>query len=58
VLNDILLFGALLLIGLKFGLRARLREIGKVLDRIVNLLLVVIVAGYVVQILFLWITRR
>ncbi|HEV8550055.1 MAG TPA: hypothetical protein VGQ57_13520 [Polyangiaceae bacterium] len=58
MLNDILLFGALLLIGLKFGLRARLREIGKVLDRIVNLLLVVIVAGYVVQILFLWITRR
>ena len=58
MLNDILLFAALILIGLKFGLRARLREIGRVVDRVVNLLLIVIVAGYLVQILFLLVTRK
>jgi hypothetical protein len=54
VLNDILLFGALLMIGLKFGLRTRLREIGRVVDRIVNILLVLMLGGYVVQLAWLF----
>jgi hypothetical protein len=53
VLSDILLFTALILIGLKFGLRARLREIGRVLDRLVNLLLALILGAYAVQLLWL-----
>lgn len=53
MLSDILLFTALILIGLKFGLRARLREIGRVLDRLVNLLLALILGAYAVQLLWL-----
>lgn len=53
MLNEILLFGAILLIGLKFGLRTRLREIGRVIDRIVNILLVLMIGGYVVQLVWM-----
>ncbi len=53
MLSDILLFTALILIGLKFGLRTRLRELGRVLDRLVNLLLVLILGAYALQLLWL-----
>ena len=53
MLSDILLFTALLLIAFKFGLRARLREIGRVLDRLVNVLLALILGGYALQLLWL-----
>ncbi len=53
MLADILLVTALILIGFKFGLRARLREIGRVLDRLVNLLLALILGAYALQLLWL-----
>jgi hypothetical protein len=58
VLSDALLFGALILIGLKFGLRTRLKEIGRVLDRLVNVLLALILAAYAVQLGFLFFFGR
>ena len=53
MLADILLVTALILIGFKFGLRARLREIGRVLDRLVNVLLALILGAYALQLLWL-----
>ncbi|HEX6763833.1 MAG TPA: hypothetical protein VF103_00110 [Polyangiaceae bacterium] len=53
MLSKILLGIGLILLAMKFGLRARLRELGRALDRFVNIALVVIVVGYVVQIAFL-----
>jgi len=50
VLSKILLAIALVLLALKFGLRARLRELGRAIDRFVNVALVVIVVGYVLQV--------
>jgi hypothetical protein len=59
VLSKILLGIGLVLLALKFGLRARLREIasferlrafGRAIDRFVNVMLVLIVVIYVVQI--------
>jgi hypothetical protein len=49
VLSKILLAIALVLLALKFGLRARLRELGRAIDRFVNVALVVIVVGYALQ---------
>ncbi|HTQ08339.1 MAG TPA: hypothetical protein VMI54_31005 [Polyangiaceae bacterium] len=54
MLSDILLVTALILIGFKFGLRARLREIGRVVDRLVNLLLGLILGAYALQLLWLF----
>jgi hypothetical protein len=58
VLSDILLFGALILLGLKYGLVSRLREIGRVVDRLVNVLLVLIVVMYAVQLAYVLIVGR
>ena len=58
MLSDILLFGALILIGLKYGLVTRLRELGRVLDRLVNVLLVVIAVMYGVQLAYVLIVGR
>jgi hypothetical protein len=57
VFSTILLLAALVLLGLKFGLRERLREIGRTLDRLVNLLLVLIVVAYGVQVIFIALNR-
>jgi hypothetical protein len=57
VFSTILLLAALVLLGLKFGLRERLREIGRTLDRLVNLLLVLIVVAYGVQVIFIALDR-
>jgi len=57
VLSDALLFGALLLIAIKFGLGARLRELGRVLDRLVNVLLVLIVGAYALQLAYVFLVR-
>jgi hypothetical protein len=53
VLSDALLITGLVLIGLKFGLATRLREIGRVLDRLVNVLLVLILVAYAAQLAYL-----
>jgi hypothetical protein len=58
VLSDILLFGGLILLGLKYGLVARLRELGRVVDRLVNVLLVAIVVIYAVQLAYVLIVGR
>jgi hypothetical protein len=64
VLSKILLVLGLVLLALKFGLHtrlgliARLRQLGRVVDRFVNIALVVIVVGYVVQLAYLYMTRR
>ena len=57
MLSKILLGISLVLLALKFGLRARLRELGRTLDRFVNIALVVIVVGYVVQLAILYFTK-
>jgi hypothetical protein len=52
--SNLLLTIGLVLIGLKFfGLRERLREIGKLVDRIVNVLLAIIIVMYLVQVIFM-----
>jgi hypothetical protein len=53
VLNNILLFGAIILFLVKIGFGARLREIGRVLDRLVTILLYLMLGGYAVQLLYL-----
>jgi hypothetical protein len=59
VLSKILLAVGLVLLAVKFGLRARLRELasferlrafGRAIDRFVNIMLVIIVVTYLVQI--------
>ena len=57
MLSKVLLGISLLLLGLKFGLKARLRELGRLADRIVNLLLVVIIVSYCLQIGIWFLTR-
>lgn len=57
MLTDILLFSGLLLIGLKFGLGARLREIGRVFDRLINILLGLIIGGYALQVIYLFLKK-
>ncbi len=58
MLNNILLVSALVLLFIKLGFGARLREIGRVLDRLVNILLVLMIAGYVVQLVYLLFNPR
>jgi hypothetical protein len=57
VLSKILLGIALVLLALKFGLRTRLRELARAIDRFVNIALVVIVVGYVLQLAFLYFSK-
>ena len=53
MLSKILLAIALVLLAVKFGAlkfgRARLRELGRAIDRFVNVALVVILVGYTLQ---------
>ncbi len=58
MLTDVLLFGAIILLGLKYGLRTRLRELGRVFDKLVNLLLGVIVLAYGIQLVWVFVFRR
>jgi hypothetical protein len=58
VLNNILLVSALVLLLIKLGFGARLREIGRILDRLVNILLFLMIAGYVVQLVYLFFNPR
>lgn len=58
MLSDILLFSGLLLLGLKYGLVTRLREIGRVIDRLVNVLLVLILLAYGAQLAYLLVVGR
>jgi hypothetical protein len=58
VLSKILLGVGLVLLALKFGLRTRLRELGRAIDRFVNVALVVIAVSYVVQIAILLFSER
>jgi ABC-type transport system involved in cytochrome c biogenesis permease component len=53
VLNNILLFAAIILFLVKIGFGAKLREIGRVLDRLVTILLYLMLGGYAVQVLYL-----
>ena len=62
MLSKILLGIGLVLLALKFGLRARLsewgrlarlRELGRAIDRFVNVVLVIIVVAYLVQIVLM-----
>jgi hypothetical protein len=54
-LSTFLLVAAIILIGFKFfNLKARLREIGKMVDGIINVLLVLIVVSYCVQVAILY----
>lgn len=56
LLSDILLIAGLVLVVLKFGLSRdvlqRLRELGRVIDGLVNVLLVVIVVAYGLQLAY------
>jgi hypothetical protein len=58
VLNNILLVSALILLLIKFGFGARLREIARILDRLVNLLLVLMLVGYAVQLVYLFFNAK
>jgi hypothetical protein len=58
VLSKILLGVGLVLLALKFGLRARLRELGRALDRFVNIALVVIIVSTLVQLAILAFSKR
>jgi hypothetical protein len=51
--SKILLGIGLVLLALKFGLRTRLRELGRAIDRFVNVVLVIIVVTYLVQIVIM-----
>ena len=53
MLSKILLGISLVLLALKFGLRSRLRELGRAVDRFVNVALVVIAVSYLVQLAYL-----
>ncbi len=54
-MSTFLLVSAIILIGFKFfNLKARLRELGRMLDRIINVLLVLIVVSYCVQLAILY----
>jgi hypothetical protein len=66
VLSKILLGIGLVLLALKFGLRARLRELaslerlrafGRKIDRVVNIVLVIIVVTYLVQLAIMVFTK-
>ncbi len=57
VLSKILLGISLVLLALKFGLRTRLRELGRIIDRWVNIALVVIIVSYVAQLAYMALSR-
>ena len=57
MLSKILLGISLVLLALKFGLRTRLRELGRIIDRWVNIALVVIVLSYVAQLVYMAASR-
>ena len=62
LLSDLLLIAGLVLIVLKFGLSRdvlkRLREVGRVIDGLVNVLLVVIVIAYGLQLAYYFFKHR
>jgi hypothetical protein len=53
MLSKILVLATLVLLALKYGLRARLRELWQAIDGIINVLLALIIVGYVVQVVIL-----
>ena len=58
-MSTFLLVAAIILIGFKFfNLKARLREMGKIVDGIVNVLLVLIIVSYCVQVAILYFSRK
>jgi hypothetical protein len=57
MLSKILVVSALVLLALKYGLRARLRELWQAFDGIINVLLALIIAGYVVQVVIILLRR-
>jgi hypothetical protein len=57
MLSKILVVVALVLLALKYGLRARLRELWQAIDGIINVLLALIIVGYAVQVVILLLTR-
>jgi hypothetical protein len=57
MLSKILVFAALVLLALKYGLRARLRELWQAIDGIINVLLALIIVGYVVQVAIILLRR-
>jgi hypothetical protein len=57
MLSKILVLVALVLLALKYGLRARLRELWLKLDAIINVLLALIIVGYAVQLVIVLLTR-
>jgi hypothetical protein len=57
MLSKILVLVALVLLALKYGLRARLRELWLKLDGIINVLLALIIVGYAVQLVIILLTR-
>jgi len=50
MLSKILVLVSLVLLALKYGLRAKLRELWRSIDGIINVLLALIIVGYVVQV--------
>ena len=58
-MSTFLLVAAIILIGFKFfNLKARLREIGKMVDGIINVLLVLIIVSYGVQVAILYFSQK
>jgi hypothetical protein len=57
MLSKILVLVALVLLGMKYGLRARLRELWQAIDGIINVLLALIIVGYAVQLVIILLTR-
>jgi hypothetical protein len=57
MLSKILIAVALVLLALKYGLRARLRELWQAVDGIINVLLALIIVGYAVQLAIILLTR-
>jgi hypothetical protein len=53
MLSKILILATLVLLALKYGLRARLRELWRAIDGIINVLLALIIVGYVVQVVII-----
>jgi hypothetical protein len=62
MISDVLLVAALVLFVLKFGLAkgvlGRLKEIGRIVDGLVNVLLVVLLVAYGVQLAYFFFTHR
>lgn len=57
MLSKILVALALVLLALKYGLRARFRELWRAIDGIINVLLALIIVGYAVQLVIILLTR-